>query len=259
MLKHFVAGLLAAALTTGLVAPARAQETPAPIAPGPQESDQGQPAPELSPQVKAVLDKLDAAGEDLVDVRARLTYEESIPLLEQTSRSRGTLAFKKPMMIALKLGKPHREDVYTDGKVWWVVSHEDKQVQKFTVADQDSDEAPETAFLKFGFGKGAGELTREYEIALDSVQKPEDETGPTVYSLTFRPRKRKDVPMRYQAITVELTDDLWLPRRIRLEETGGEIVHVYRFSGIGRNEGIDDEAFDYTPPGSYTVVEPQKR
>ena len=212
--------------------------------------------PELPDDVKQVLEGLDAAAKDLEDVEARLTYEESIPLLEKTRRSRGKLLFKKPTKIALKLGKPHREEVYTDGKVWWVVSHQDEQAQRFLADADGSTDAPEAAFMKFGFGEGAMELAQEYKVTLEDETTEDDVT---TYHLKFIPRERKDMPVRYQAIKVKMTDVHWLPHEIVLEEPGGEIVHTYRLRNIERNEGIKDDVFDYDPPGGYTVVEPQER
>jgi outer membrane lipoprotein-sorting protein len=221
-----------------------------PLAPKPAVA-----APAVAPEVAAVLDQLDAAGKDVKDIRARVTHEEMIPLLETSTRSRGTLLFKKPNRIALKLDKPRHEDIITNGKLWWLVSHNDKNVQVFKAADEDNaDGAPEAAFLKFGLGGAARGLTKDYVITLtDKTVEGEDDEKVTVYKLKFVPKKKPGRPIRYQAIQITVRDDLWLPSVIRLEEDGGEIVHTYSLRRIKKNTGAKDKDFECKPPSNYDV------
>jgi len=202
--------------------------------------------PAVAPEVAAVLEKLDAAGKDMKDMAATVKHEELIPLLETSTRSRGKLTFKKPNRIMLKLGKPRREDIITNGKLWWLVSHNDKNVQIFKAADEDNaDGAPEAAFLKFGLGGAARSLVKDYVITLtDKSVEGEGDDKVTTYKLKFVPRKKPGRPIRYQSIQITVRDDIWLPTVIRLEEDGGEIVHTYSLSKIKKNTGVKDKDFD---------------
>jgi outer membrane lipoprotein-sorting protein len=252
----WLAGL--ALLSLAQAAPAAAgQEAVAPagaVAAEPRPS----PREKLSPELKMVLDRLDEASRKLKDVTARVTYERRIPMLDQKEKSQGTLAFKKPDLLSLKLGKPRNEEVHFNGKTWWVVSHDDKQVEVYQAAEKGKG-AQEAAFLDFGYGSGADKLLEQYDVELAGTeQRGEGEERHTVYRLKFIPRPNPENPPRYEAIEVEVSDDLWLPQSIVLHESGGEIRHAYALSKLGTNADLKDEDFEYTPPRGYTVVRPQE-
>ncbi len=213
----------------------------------------------LSPELRAILDKLDEANKKLTDCTASVAYERAIPLLDEKQKSRGSLIFKKPNKIVLKLGKPRNEDVYTDGKTWWVVEHNDKQVEIYEAA-QPGQGGQETAFLDFGYGRGSEAFLKDYIVELVSQEtRPiDDDKTETLYRLKFTPRPKKDEPpSRYEAIEVVISDQVWLPQVLVLHESGGEIVHTYTLSKIKLNTDVKDDVFAYEPPRGYTVLHPQ--
>jgi outer membrane lipoprotein-sorting protein len=218
-----------------------------------------QPPQRLSPELKAVLDKLDEANKKLVDCTANVDYVRAIPLLEEKQKSRGSLIFKKPDKIVLKLGKPRNEDVYTDGKTWWVVEHNDKQVEVYEAA-QPGQGSQETAFLDFGYGKGSDAFLKDYTVELmgKEAQPLSDDKTETLYRLKFTPKPKKgQPPPRYESIEVVISDQLWLPQVLVLHESGGEIDHTYTLSKIKLNTDIKDDVFECQPPSGYTVLHPQ--
>jgi len=251
-------GLLVAAAVAllPLAVPARAQEaTPAAVEPARAEA----PAPpvrvrpELSPELRHVLDKLDEANASLVDVQARVTYIRWIRLLDDKRKSRGTLIFKKPDLLVLDLKRPRSEEVRTNGRTWWVVSHNDKMVQVYQAATE-GEGGREAAFLAFGYGQTSEQLLEDYDVELLSVTPPEDdEDDPTVYRLKFTPVERPDQPARYSAIEVAIGDKLWLPHELVLYERSDEIAHTYELSKLKLNKGVDDDVFEYEPPSKYSV------
>jgi outer membrane lipoprotein-sorting protein len=209
---------------------------------------------ELPPDLQMVLRQLDEANEGLEDATAKVTYEREIPLLESKQKSRGTLVYMAPDLLALKLGKPRNEEVRTNGKLWWVISHDDKQVEIYQAAEGDQG-GQETAFLGFGYGTGARRLIEEYDIELVSVTAPDDgEDGETLYRLEFVPVERPDEPARYEMIEAVIGSGVWLPQTIVLHEEGDEIVHTYSLRDIRLNTGVERESFEYTPPRGYNVV-----
>jgi outer membrane lipoprotein-sorting protein len=241
---------LGAAMLAGCAAAPAADAPPEP--PPTPEAEQ-----EVSPELRAVLDRLDEAGAELEDITARVTYEREIPLLDEKDRSRGSLTFKKPDRIALKLARPRNEEVYTNGELWWVVSHDEEQVEVYEAAEE-GEAGREAAFLQFGYGTGSEELLKNYRIELVEERAEDDEEPRTVYRVKFTPRQRPDRPPRYAAIEVEVSDALWLPHFIVLHESGGEIVHSYALSKARINTGVEDELFEYEPPDGYTVVRPER-
>ena len=241
-------------------APAAAQPAAAPAA-APKDEE---PAPQpLSPELKAVLGKLDEANKTLQDCTADVTYEKAIPLLDEKQKSRGTLIFKKPGRIVLKLGKPRNEEVYTDTKNWWVVEIDEKQVEVYEAAKNGQGNR-ETAFLNFGYGQGSEAFLKDYKVEMVSqesrpIEGADKDKTETLYRLRFTPLPKKDQPpSRYDAVEVVISDQIWLPSVLVLHERGGEIVHTYTLSKIKTNTGVKDEVFEYDPPHSYTVLHPQE-
>lgn len=210
---------------------------------------------ELPPQLQHVLRKLDEANEGLEDATARVTYEREIPLLDSKQKSRGELVYKAPNLLRLELGKPRNEEVRTDGEHWWVISHDDKQVEVYRAAEGDQG-GQETAFMGFGYGTGAEELLEEYDVELLSVTPPapDEEKGETLYRLKFTPVERPDRPAKYETIEAVVGDRVWLPQKIVLHEEGDEVVHTYSLSRIRLNTGVKADSFEYDPPRGYNTV-----
>jgi len=228
---------------------------PAPKQPGPADGDAALKA--LPPELQMVLNNLDEANRKLEDVTAKVAYERTISLLDEKQKSLGSLIFKKPGCIILKLGKPRNEEVYTNGEKWWVVSKDQKQVEIYTAA-KGGQGAQEAAFLDFGYGSSSKKLLEDYNVELTGKAEAETNGKETVYHLRLTPRPRPDRPARYAAIEVEVSDRLWLPRMLVLQESEGEIIHTYVLSDVRINTGVKAEQFNYEPPSGYTVVRPQE-
>jgi len=230
------------------------QDPPAEGAPSRGADEPAAARESLPPELQNVLDKLDAANEGLKDLTARVTYEREIALLEEKQKARGELTFKKPGRIALTLGKPRNEDVYTDGKTWWLVSHRYNKVEVYKAAEE-GEGGREAAFLDAAYGKSSEKLLEDYSIELTGKEQEDDET---IYRLKLTPRPDEDRPAMYECIEVEVSDRLWLPHVLVLHEQGDEVVHTYNLSKVRTNTGIKDEAFVYEPPSDYTVVRPEQ-
>lgn len=212
---------------------------------------------ELPPELKRVLEHLRQAGEEVRGVRAKVHYRREIPLLDESESSEGRLEFKKPDLLHLKLGKPRNEETYSDGRHWYVISHEDRQVEIYRAAE-GSGASAEASFLTFGYGEGPEKLLESYRVELISKARPEpekDEDAPMVYRLRFEPRD-EEAPARFSAIGVEMTDRRWLPRTIVLHESEGEIVHTFQLEEIKLNPGLKEKRFSYEPPRGYAVLRP---
>ncbi|MCK4284019.1 MAG: outer membrane lipoprotein carrier protein LolA [Candidatus Brocadiae bacterium] len=248
--------LLTASLAPGVLGEeAPPAEDGQPDAPAEEASSRKE---QLPPDVRMVLDKLDDSNKKIKDITAKVAYVREIPLLDAKQKSSGELIFKKPdgessrHRIVLKLGKPRNEDVYTNGETWWVVSHNDKQVEIYKAAKAGEGDR-EAAFLSFAYGSSSEKLLKDYRVEL--VAKEERKEEETLYRLKFTPRLRKGRPARYEAIEVEVSDKTWLPGAIVLHEPGRQVVHTYRLRNIRTNTKVKDDAFEYKPPPGYTVHE----
>ena len=236
--------------------PPTAQEAATPAAETAPAAPPAPPArerPEISPELRHVLDKLDEANAALVDVQARVTYTRLIELLDDKRKSKGSLIFKKPNLLVLDLKKPRNEEVRTNGRTWWVVQHNDEQVEVYQAAAEGQNSGRETAFLAFGYGRSSEEILEDYDAELLSVTPPEDEDEETFYRVKFTPVERPDEPAQYESIEVEIGDKLWLPHELTLREPGGGIVHIYELRKMKLNKGVKDDKFEYEPPSDYHV------
>jgi outer membrane lipoprotein-sorting protein len=211
---------------------------------------------ELPPKLQQVLNALDEANKKVEDVRADIEYLREIPLLEESQKSNGTIAFKKPNLIHLKLQKPRNEEVCTDGKQWWVVSHNDKQVEIYS-AEGSADAMAEASFLTIGYGESSENLLKKYVITLEDA-RGKQEGRPKTYRLKFVPRKGDAPAARFSAIELELPESLWLPSMMVLHESDGEIIHTFQFKNVKLNSGIKEKEFVYEPPKGYVIVPMQK-
>lgn len=212
----------------------------------------------LSPQVKEVLNRVEKAGKGLKTVKCDVQYTRSIPLLEEKEECDGELLFEKPDKLVLKLGEPRNEDAYTDGSKWWIVSHNDKQVEVYRMVENPR-QTREAAFLKFGYGRSARKLLDQYEISLAekrSVEAGEDGSGTvTEFVLRFTPREQ-EAPSRYSWIEVAVREGTWLPVRLRLAENEGRIMHIYRLADRKLDVDLQEGIFTYDPPEGYNILQP---
>ena len=211
---------------------------------------------ELPEELKKVLEHLDEANKTLEDATARVRYRRQIPLLDESEESDGKLKFKKPDLLHLKLKKPRNEEIYSTGKRWWIVSHDEKQVEVYEAAENQGN-VSEASFLSFGYGQSSHKLLEDYRGALRHKRQQKGDGGEeklTVWTLRFTPRDR-DAPARFAAIEVEVASDLWLPRRIVLHESDGEIIHKFILKNISLNEGLKKKSFSYEPPKGYSVLQ----
>ena len=254
-MKKISAGLATAIILCFLAGAASA-------ASGTDEAGADQRWEALSAQLKDILQKVEEAGEGLETVRADVRYERSIPLLEEKEECGGELVFQKPDRLVLKLGEPRNEDAYSDGSTWWIVSHDDQQVEIYEMVENPR-QTREAAFLKFGYGRSARELLKQYEVSLAeerSVEVPatggQDEAKTvTEFILRFSPREQ-EAPSRYSWIEVAVREGGWLPVRLRLAENEGRIMHVYRLTDRKVNVDVEEGSFSYTPPEGYTILRP---
>ena len=209
----------------------------------------------LPPELQRILKGLDEANAKVKAMRADVEYEREIELLDDFQRAKGYMEFLKPNMLHLKLGKPRDEEVYTDGKLWWIINHDDKRVEIYEASGSEGAGA-EAAFLTFGVNESANKLLARYQVELvDTItippKKEEKDKKPEVrYRLKFVPRDKK-APAQYAAVEVELPEGVWLPSLLVLYEADGEIVHRFRFTKLDLEPKLKPKDFIYKRPRGY--------
>jgi outer membrane lipoprotein-sorting protein len=217
----------------------------------------------LPPELQRILKGLDEANAKVKAMRADVAYEREIELLDDIQKAKGYMEFLKPDMLHLKLGKPRNEEVYTDGKLWWIIDHDDKQVEIYEASGSEGAGA-EAAFLTFGVNESANKLLARYEVELVETitilpKKEEKDKKPEVrYRLKFVPRDKK-APAQYAAVEVELPEGVWLPSLLVLYEADGEIVHRFRFTKFDMAPKLKPKDFIYKRPRGYEPFDMTRR
>lgn len=198
--------------------------------------------------VLAEMDKADAAFNTL---KADIVYTRTITLLESREVSEGEIKYKKPKRMYLKFDSPRNEVNVSDGKYVWVYHPAEKQVEKYETSDSKQS-AQGMSFFGFGYGESVAAAKKNYKITLLETK---EEGGKKFYVLDLLPRDPKS---QYSDVRLWVEEGLWLPGRIELYESEGEIVNVIELNNIKLNKGMSDKIFIFDVPRGVEVVEPFK-
>ncbi len=206
-------------------------------------------------ELTQLLDKINAANKQLESVKADINYQRDIPLLGESEKSSGKFYFVPPDKISMALDKPRNEEIYSDGEKWWLVDHSANQVEIYTV-DAEGRMA-ESAFLTLGYGSGCEDLREKYDLKLldktRETKENNDVKTHTEWHVRLTP-KDKEKSARFDQMEFEVSDDLFLPHKVILYESDGEIIQSYSLNNIRLNEKIDDKRFIGDIPRGYTTI-----
>lgn len=206
-------------------------------------------------ELTQLLDKMNTANKQLESVKADINYRREIPLLGESEKSSGRFYFVPPDKIYMALDKPRNEEIYSDGEKWWLVDHSANQVEIYTVDAEGT--MAESAFLTLGYGSGSEDLREKYDLKLlDKTRKTEENNDVithTEWHVGLTP-KDEDKPARFDQMEIKVRDDLFLPHKVMLYESDGEIIQSYSLDNIRLNENIDDARFIGDIPRGYTTI-----
>ena len=166
--------------------------------------------------IDGILAEIETANSTFKTMKADITFPRTITLLESTETSQGELCYKKPKRLYLKLYPPRNEVNIVDGKHVWVYHPDEKQVEKYEMA-KGKQSSQSMSFFEFGYDESVGEAKKNYNITLLDTK---GEGSKPVYILNLRP---KDPKSQYSGIKLWVEDGFWLPHRIELGESGGEV------------------------------------
>jgi outer membrane lipoprotein-sorting protein len=203
-------------------------------------------------KVDEVLKRVEMANAKFTNLSAEIKYTRAIPLLDEEQVCKGELRYIKPGFMLLKIGPPRKEDVYTDGKSWWVVNHQGKQVEHYRVTD-DRKTSQEASFLQFGFRGNVAELKKGYKVSLAGEKKKDEET---LWVLKLIP-KLKQGPSRFSRIDITVSSKTGLPRKITLMESDGEIEHHFEFVSTKLDPGLKPKDLSFELPRGYALIQPE--
>ncbi|MEE9584828.1 MAG: outer membrane lipoprotein carrier protein LolA [Candidatus Brocadiales bacterium] len=205
--------------------------------------------------LEAVLDNMDAASMDFESIQADITYTRTIFLLDEEDVSEGTLRYKKPRKLRLEFEPPRNEIDISNGEYFWIYKPEEKQVEKYKLAEGDT---TELNFFEFGYEGSVEKAKKNYSIEIvsdpDAEGSEENDTG--IYILKLTPRPSAVEMPQYNEIILWVDDGIWLPVRMELYESEGEVINRIELWEIKINEPLDDDIFQFEIPDGVEVIEP---
>ncbi len=201
--------------------------------------------------IDSILAGIETANAAFKTMKADITFTRTITLLESTETSRGELSYKKPKRLYLKFYPPKNEVNIVDGKYVWVYHPDEKQVEKYEMS-KGKQSSQSMSFFEFGYDESVGEARKNYDITLIDTKGEEPKQ---VYTLNLKP---KDPKSQYSGIKLWVEDGFWLPHKIELGESGGEVVNTVELKNIKLNKGMSDKIFTFDAPGNVEIIEPFK-
>lgn len=198
-----------------------------------------------------VLAEMEKANTAFKTMAANMTYTRTITLLESTETSQGEMSYKKPKKLYLKFYPPRDEINIVDGKYVWVYHPKEKQVEKYEM-EKGKQSSQGVSFFEFGYGESVEAAKRNYTITLLDAK---EEGEKRFYVLDLLPKDKK---AQYSDIRLWVEEGLWLPGKIELYESAGEVVNVIELKDIKLNKGMSDKQFIFDAPRGVEVIEPFK-
>jgi outer membrane lipoprotein carrier protein len=227
-------------------APDAPADAPTPAAPAaaPRSPDAGTaaspPAPTATaPDAAAVLRRAEKAFADVRSMRADFVQDLTVPLLNQSQRSRGTIYHRRPDRFLMKFSDPAGDVVVADGTYLWTYypSSQPDQVVRAPLAAAGQQVDFEREFLERPVERFNSTLDGEATVA-----------GRPAYLLTLVPKE----PAGYQKVRIWVDRDDALVRRFEITEQN-ESVRRIELRDLAVNLPLGDDLFRFTPPAGAQV------
>ena len=179
-------------------------------------------------------EKLEAFLEGVDTLTAAFTLSLLDAELQVLEESQGTLRIKRPGRFRWDYTEPYEQLVLSDGEKLWLY---DSDLEQASVRQLDESLSTTPAMLL----SGSGEVSDGFEII--GVY---DADG--VVWVNMRP-KESDTDFQTFSLGFKGTDLRYMQLSDRLDQ-----VTQIEFSDIVRNEVMEDQAFDFTPPEGVDVI-----
>lgn len=186
---------------------------------------------ELAPEVKALVDRMQAFYEKTTDFTADFTQAYTYKAFKRTQTSSGKVTYRKPALMRWEYEKPSPKTFVLAGERVYAYDPEAKMLTRAAISTNQL-----SASVTFLWGQG--KLADEFSIA----QKPCDKCAGTVLELTpLKPDPRfKRVILEVDSKTAQVI------KSTVVDPDGSE--NAITFLKLATNVGIDEKAFKLTPP-----------
>jgi len=209
--------------------------TVAPAAPTP-------PAAETAPDAASILARAEKAYDAVRSLQADFVQDLTVPLLDQTQRSRGTMYHRRPDRFLMKFSDPAGDVVVADGKYLWLYypSTDAKQVIRTTLEEGGHQVDLQREFLS--------NPTARFRASLNGTEAV---GGRSADLLTLVPRQSSS-PYRKIRLWVDRQDAL--VRRFEITEQNGTVRRL-ELRNLRANVTLPDGLFAFTPPAGAQVFQ----
>jgi outer membrane lipoprotein carrier protein len=224
-------------------APAAASDAPAVIpASAPSPASPAPPAAESAPDAAGILAQAEKAYDAVRSLQADFVQDLTVPLLDQTQRSRGTMYHRRPDRFLMKFSDPAGDVVVADGKYLWLYypSTDAKQVIRTTLEEGGHEVDLQREFLS--------NPTARFRATLDGT---ESVGGRAADLLTLVPRQSSS-PYRKIRLWVDRKDAL--VRRFEITEQNGTVRRL-ELRNLKTNVTLPDRLFAFSPPAGAQVFQ----
>lgn len=189
---------------------------------------------------------LEAASARYDDVRgfcADFEQERIVPLLNQTTRSRGTLCQMDPGYLLMDFSEPDGDRVVADGEHLWMYypSVNPGQVIRTRIGSAGG----RTFDFQREFLENASSRFDARYLRREAV------TGREAHVLALRPEEKAE---GYVEARVWVEKERGLIRKVEIEEENASLRRVV-LSGIRLNPGLEPSRFDFEPPPDVRVID----
>ena len=199
--------------------------------------------PDLAAQDRTALEMMERASARYQDIQgfcAEFQQVLEVPLLADTTRSRGTLCQSRPNLFAMRFSDPPGDALVADGDWFWVYypSSDPRQVLQFDMDVQPGGVDFHREFLEDPAGK--------YEMAYVGE---ESLGGVAAHVIDVDPREASG--FEGARLWLDTRRSLILQARIGMENGS---VRTVTLSGITLNPPEDPDRFRFVPPEGARVI-----
>jgi len=199
--------------------------------------------PALFAQELTALSLMEEAGVRYRDVSgfcAGFAQTLSVPLLEETTESKGTLCQESPNLFAMRFSDPEGDILVADGEFFWVYypSSDPRQVLRFDMETRPGGLDFHREFLEAPEEKYEMEYLGEESLS-----------GQATHLISLTPLE----PSGFQGARIWLDSQRSLILQARIEMENGS-VRTVTLSDIRLNLPADPDRFRFSPPSGAQVI-----
>jgi len=196
-------------------------------------------SPAAADDAAAVLAELEKAGRALETMSARFVEVKTLVILDENEESTGVVMLQVPGRLRWNYKVPQESVMLIkDGRF---ARYFPKTKQVFR------GEAKGEADLLVGFGPGAADLGKKYEVTLVGE---EPVSGRGAHVLDLAPREHGGL---FSGIRMWVDAERFFPVQTRLTEPTGDYTTI-RFEDVAINAGLPKDAFELKLPGDVVEV-----